>query len=316
MSVPSLPSALKWAFIGVGNMGGPLVLNLRKNLPTNHEVMILDREVPTAEKVKREAEGKVTIAPSMASVSESADVIMTCLPNPAIANEVFQNVASFGQRATPDRLVIDYSTIDSTTSKGIFARLKSVGFGTFVDAPMSGGVVGAQAATLTFMVGGTNETFARVKPILEMLGKRVVHCGEQGTGLTAKIANNYLLAINNLGTAEAMNFAIKAGLDPTKIAGILNSSTGRNWSSEINNPVPGVVAGAPASHQYQGGFATRLMNKDLNLAIQAAEQAQIPLPLSKSASRIYSQLTQDHHYAGLDLSVVYDYLRTDEKAKI
>jgi 3-hydroxyisobutyrate dehydrogenase len=240
---------------------------------------------------------------------------MTCLPNPAIAEEVFRDLVNYSQTPRPDRLVIDYSTIDSITSQRIFATLGKAKFGTFVDAPMSGGVVGAEAATLTFMVGGTEETFSRVKPILEMVGKSVVHCGEQGTGLTAKLANNYLLAINNLGTAEAMNFGIKAGLDPRTIAGIINSSTGRNWSSEINNPVPGVVNTAPASRQYQGGFATRLMNKDLNLAIKAAEQVHAPLPLSKAASGIYGGLTDNQSYAGLDLSVVYDYLHSDERAR-
>jgi 3-hydroxyisobutyrate dehydrogenase len=181
---------------------------------------------------------------------------------------------------------------------------------------MSGGVVGARAATLPFMVGGTEDTFRRVQPILNRMGRNVVHCGKHGTGLSAKLANNYLLAINNLATAEAMNFGVKAGLDPLILARIINSATGRNWASEVNNPVPGVDKAALASRQYQGGFASALMNKDLKLAITAAEQVRAPLLLSQAASDIYGKLAGDKRYAGLDFSAAYDYLQGNAKAKL
>lgn len=202
------------------------------------------------------------------------------------------------------------------TSKRIARAVQAANFGIYVDAPMSGGVVGAQAGTLAFMVGGTSETFARVEPVLATMGKRIVHCGPQASGLSAKLANNYLLAINNLGTAEAMNFGIKAGLDASVLAGIINSATGRSWASEINNPVPGVVSSAPASREYKGGFATALMNKDLILAIKAAEQIEAPLILSDAASTIYGKLTSDKDYASLDFSSVYKFLGATAKAKL
>jgi 3-hydroxyisobutyrate/3-hydroxypropionate dehydrogenase len=171
---------------------------------------------------------------------------------------------------------------------------------------MSGGVVGGRYGTLSFMVGSrTQQIYDLALPILKHMGRRVIRCGDQGTGLSAKLANNYLLAINNLATAEAMNFGIKAGLKPSTLAEIINSATGRSWSSEVNNPVPGVVAKAPASHQYRGGFATSLMNKDLGIAIAAAEQVEAPLLLSQVASDVYGRLAKDDRYSKLDFSVVY-----------
>ena len=216
----------------------------------------------------------------------------------------------------PDRLIIDCSTIDPITSRRIYRSHQSAGFGTFVDAPMSGGVVGARAGTLSFMVGGSEDTFRRVQPILHWMGRKVVHCGKHGAGLSAKLANNYLLAINNLATAEAMNFGVKAGLDPLILARIINSATGRNWASEVNNPVPGVNEAAPASRQYQGGFASSLMNKDLRLAITAAEQVRAPLLLSQAASDIYGKLADDKRYSRLDFSAVYDFLQGDVRSKL
>ncbi|CAG8425192.1 unnamed protein product [Penicillium salamii] len=216
----------------------------------------------------------------------------------------------------PDRLVIDCSTIDPLTSVKIASRIKEARFGTFVDAPMSGGVVGATAGSLSFMVGSSKEIFGSVHEVLSKMGAKIVHCGPSGTGISAKLANNYLLAINNLATAEAMNFGVKAGLNPSVLAQIINSATGRSWASEVNNPVPGVVEAAPASRQYQGGFATSLMNKDLNLAITAAQQANAPLHLSASASEVYEKLTSDERFAKLDFSSVYKYLQGTTEAKL
>lgn len=180
---------------------------------------------------------------------------------------------------------------------------------------MSGGVVGARAGTLSFMVGGSEASFAAALPTLQTMGRKIIHCGEQGTGLSAKLANNYLLAINNLATAEAMNFGIRAGLRPSTLAEIINGATGRNWACEVNNPVPGVVAAAPASRDYKGGFATGLMNKDLTLAIAAARGVQADLPLAGVVAKLYGALTADPEYAGLDFSVIYKYLQT-QKAKL
>jgi 3-hydroxyisobutyrate dehydrogenase len=148
------------------------------------------------------------------------------------------------------------------------------------------------------------------------MGKTVTYCGKQGTGLCAKLANNYLLPINNLATAAAMNLGVKAGLDASVLASIINSATGRNWASEVNNPAPGVIEGSPASRQYQGGFATRLMYKDLGLAVTAARQAGAKMHLSNSAFDVYEKLSANDEYAGLDFSVVYKYLQENSKAKL
>jgi 3-hydroxyisobutyrate dehydrogenase len=210
--------------------------------------------------------------------------------------------------SNPSRLFIDCSTIDPTTSKEIANAVHTTQQGRFVDAPMSGGVVGATAGTLTFMLGSPDPLVSRVESILLMMGKKVIHCGAQGSGLSAKLANNYLLAINNIATAEAMNLGMKWGLDPKVLGNLINISTGRCWPSEINNPVAGVVEGAPASRDYAGGFGLSLMKKDLGLAIKAAEEAGARLELGGKASEVYEEAEKLEECKGRDFSVVYRYL--------
>jgi 3-hydroxyisobutyrate dehydrogenase-like beta-hydroxyacid dehydrogenase len=173
---------------------------------------------------------------------------------------------------------------------------------------MSGGVVGAKAGTLTFMLGAPAPNLSRIEPILLMMGRRVLHCGEQGAGLSGKLANNYLLAINNLATAEAMNLGIRCGLDPKVLANLINVSTGKCWPSEVNNPVKGVVEGSPASRDYSGGFGIGLMKKDLTLAMKAANEAGAKLELADRAREVYELAEQDEKFKGKDFSVVYKYL--------
>jgi 3-hydroxyisobutyrate dehydrogenase-like beta-hydroxyacid dehydrogenase len=173
---------------------------------------------------------------------------------------------------------------------------------------MSGGVVGATAGTLTFMLGAPENMVSRVEAILLLMGKKVLHCGAQGAGLSGKLANNYLLAINNIATAEAMNLGIKWGLDPKVLGNLINISTGKCWPSEVNNPVKGVVETAPASRDYSGGFGIALMKKDLTLAIQAAEEAGARLELGDKALDVYETANQREDCKGKDFSVVYRYL--------
>ncbi len=210
------------------------------------------------------------------------------------------------------RLFIDCSTIDPTTSKDVAQQVSSLQQGTFVDAPMSGGVVGATAGTLTFMLGAPASVLPLAEPILLKMGKRVLHCGEQGAGLVGKLANNYLLAINNIATAEAMNLGIKAGLDAKVLANVINVSTGKCWPSEVNNPVAGVVEGAPAGRDYSGGFGISLMKKDLGLAIEAAKTAGAKLELGDKANQVYESAAKDEKCKGRDFSVVYRYLGGNE----
>lgn len=176
---------------------------------------------------------------------------------------------------------------------------------------MSGGVVGATAGTLTFMLGAPDALVSRVESVLQMMGKKTLHCGVQGAGLSGKLANNYLLAINNIATAEAMNLGIKWGLDPKTLGNLINISTGKCWPSEINNPVQGVVEGAPASRNYDGGFGLSLMKKDLSLAILAAAEVGARLELGDRAGEVYAAAEQQDDCKGKDFSVVYKYITRD-----
>ncbi len=213
------------------------------------------------------------------------------------------------------QLFIDCSTIDPSSSREVASRVAAAGAGAgggggaqFVDAPMSGGVVGAEAASLTFMLGAPPAMVPRVEPVLLRMGRRVLHCGDQGAGLAAKLANNYILAVSNIAAAEAMNLGVRWGLDPKVLAGVVNVSTGRCWPTEVNNPVPGVVETAPAGRDYRGGFGIGLMRKDLVLAIVAASEAGARLELAAKAREVYEGADQDERCKGRDFSVVYRFI--------
>lgn len=209
---------------------------------------------------------------------------------------------------TAERLFIDCSTIDPASSKEVANATHSGQQGRFVDAPMSGGVVGAAAGQLTFMIGASDDMVERSTKILSLMGKRVVHLGGQTSGLKGKLANNYLLALNNVATCEAMNMGVRWGLDPTKLADMINTATGKCWPSEINNPVPGVIENSPASKDYVGGFGISLMLKDLRLALKAAAEADIVPQLGAHAKDIYTAAEADEKCKGKDFSVVYRYI--------
>jgi len=209
---------------------------------------------------------------------------------------------------TTPRFFIDTSTIDPTTSRSVAMDIAASKQGTFVDAPMSGGVVGAAAGTLTFMIGCPSDLVPKATEALMMMGRRVLHLGEQGAGLSGKLANNYLLALTNIATAEAMNLGLKWGLNPKALADMINTSTGKCWPSEVNNPVPGVIETSPASRGYEGGFGVALMNKDLKLALKAAKEADAKLVLGEPATKLYDAVMEDERCKGKDFSVVYRYL--------
>lgn len=240
------------------------------------------------------------------------ETILTVLPEPHHVQNVFREMLRPPTLLTEapvktERLFIDCSTIDPKSSAQVANATSSSGQGRFVDAPMSGGVVGASAGTLTFMLGCAPELQERVTAVLAMMGKRTVHLGPQTSGLKGKLANNYLLALNNIATAEAMNMGVKWGLDPRTLADMINTATGKCWPSEINNPVPGVVEGAPAGKDYQGGFGTGLMLKDLNLALKAAAEADIIPRLGPYAKEIYAATSTNEQCKDRDFSVVYRY---------
>lgn len=209
-----------------------------------------------------------------------------------------------------ERLFIDCSTIDPTSSREVANAVHSTAQGRFVDAPMSGGVVGAEAGTLTFMLGFSSRSgglLHRITPVLTMMGKRVVHLGGQGAGLSGKLANNYLLAIGNIATCEAMNLGQRWGLDPHVLADMINTSSGRCWSSEVNNPVAGVSKGAPAERGFEGGFGLELMKKDLRLAMEEARRVGARVELGERAGDVYESVEEDLG-VGKDFSIVYRWL--------
>lgn len=249
---------------------------------------------------------------ALANLGYLQETTITVLPQPSHVKNVFGQILKppLSQEvvSNPDRLFIDCSTIDPSSSREVANAVHATQQGRFVDAPMSGGVVGATAGTLTFMLGSPDSLISRVEPILMMMGKRVIHCGDQGAGLSGKLANNYLLAINNIATAEAMNLGIKWGLDPKVLTSLINISTGKCWPSEINNPVKGVVEGSPANRDYSGGFGISLMKKDLGLAIQAASEAGARLELGDRAKQVYDAAEQQEDCKGRDFSVVYRYI--------
>ncbi|KAI9728233.1 MAG: hypothetical protein M1828_004694 [Chrysothrix sp. TS-e1954] len=258
--------------------------------------------------------GTTTVATGVRQVAEQSDTIITSLPEPSHVKSVFDSILASklptcSEPATR-RLFIDCSTIDPITSRAVAASVAKTtsDAAAFLDAPMSGGVVGARAGSLTFMLGAPETLLERATLVLSMMGKRVVHLGEQGAGLCGKLANNYLLAVNNIATAEAMRMGMAWGLDAKALAGMINTSTGRCWPSEVNNPVPGVVEGAPASRDYEGGFGTSLMRKDLGLAIASAKQFGVGNVLGDGAMQVYERAAESHQCKGKDFSSVYQWL--------
>ncbi|KAE8417831.1 6-phosphogluconate dehydrogenase [Aspergillus pseudocaelatus] len=313
-----------WGFIGLGQMGYAMAKNLRAKIPASDTLIIRDINENTAKRFVEENEeavrnsgakegtSRVLIAQNAREIAEQSTVIVTSLPEPEHVKNVFYCMLHHGELPAleKERLFIDTSTIDPASSREIANAIHTTRQGRFVDAPMSGGVVGARAGTLSFMFGASSQTgelVDRVQSVLMLMGKKAWHMGNSGTGVSAKLANNYLLAINNIATAEVMNLGIRCGLDPKVLADMINTSTGRCWPMEINNPVPGVVETAPASREYAGGFGISLMNKDLRLAISAAEESGTPLALADKARGVYKAVEDEHR--GKDFSVVYKWLQ-------
>jgi len=298
-------------------MGYNMARNLQAKLPSSDTLRVFDINAESIQKFANETKAlgngaAVEIAANARGAAEDSETTITVLPEPSHVKNVFGQILkpplSEAIVANPARLFIDCSTIDPSSSRQVANAVHSTQQGRFVDAPMSGGVVGATAGTLTFMLGSPDSLVSRVEPILLMMGKKVIHCGTQGTGLSGKLANNYLLAINNIATAEAMNLGIKWGLDPKVLSNLINISTGKCWPSEVNNPVKDVVQGAPAGRDYSGGFSISLMKKDLGLAIQAASEAGARLELGDRAKEVYDAAEQQDDCKGRDFSVVYRYI--------
>ncbi|HEY1614897.1 MAG TPA: 3-hydroxyisobutyrate dehydrogenase [Rhizomicrobium sp.] len=288
------------AFIGVGNMGGPMARNLLK---AGHAVAAFDLSDVVLEPVLRAGARRASTVPDAV---RDADVVVTMLPAGQHVRAVYLDNGILAHAST-DALLIDSSTIDIDSARAVHQAAQGSGHA-FLDAPVSGGVGGAEAGTLTFMCGGTGEAFARAQPYLEKMGKRVVLAGGAGAGQAAKICNNMLLAISMVGTCEAFVLGEKLGLDPQKLFEIAATSSGQCWSLTTYCPVPGPVPAAPSNRDYQGGFAAGLMLKDLKLSQAAAQSAGAPTPLGAEAMQLYALFAARGH-AGLDFSGIIRMLR-------
>lgn len=282
---------MKIAFIGLGNMGGGMAANLVK---AGHEVRAFDLS-EAALAAAREA-GCATFAAAR-EACQGAEAVVSMLPNGAIVKQVYWDDVI--GHAPEGAILLDCSTIDVATAREVISVTEQHGY-QMVDAPVSGGIAAAAGGTLTFMVGGSDEAFARAQPILAAMGKAVIHAGAAGNGQAAKICNNMLLAIHMIGTCEAFAMAQKLGLDPQTFFDISSVSSGQNWSMTSYCPVPGVGPVTPADNGYQGGFAAGLMLKDLKLAMEAAEAAGAKVELGDHARAIYEAFAKDN--AGTDFS--------------
>ncbi|TKC92670.1 3-hydroxyisobutyrate dehydrogenase [Trinickia terrae] len=287
---------MKIAFIGLGNMGAPMALNLLKN---GHTLNVFDLNQAAVQTLV-DAGASASASPKAAATG--VECVVTMLPAAAHVKRVLTAddgvLAGIARGAT----IVDSSTIDPASAQA-FAKLAAERGNPFVDAPVSGGTGGAAAGTLTFMVGANAGVYEQVKPMLAAMGKNIVHCGDTGMGQVAKICNNLLLGITMAGVAEAMSLGVALGIDPKVLAGIVNTSTGRCWSSDTYNPYPGIVETAPASRGYTGGFGTDLMLKDLGLAADAAKSAKQPVYLGALAQQLYQTMSK-HGDGGLDFSSV------------
>ena len=274
----------KIGFIGLGNMGMPMAQNLISN-----GIKVKGFDV-SEEVLKQASKNKIEVCSDTLQASKEIDVLITMLPNGEAVSSVF-NSENLLENIDPSILIIECSTISPKTSKELSLKASSLNL-EMIDAPVSGGVKGAEEASLTFMVGGLVENVEKAKPILSKMGKNIFHAGGSGSGQIAKLCNNMLLAIHMSGTAEALSIGVKSGLDPSVLSEIMSKSSGGNWSLDKYNPYPGVMTESPASKDYQGGFLNKLMIKDLNLAKELAQDSKTETPMGDSARKLYDELIE------------------------
>ena len=286
-------------FVGLGNMGLPMAKNLAAG---GHTVMGFD-----IDEACRAAAGDagIAMARGVAAAAADGDAVVTMLPNGQIAKQVADEVLSVARAGAT---LIDCSTIDVDSARAIHAAAKSEQVDC-LDAPVSGGIVGAAAGTLTFMVGGEASAFEKGLPILKAMGGKQVHCGAAGAGQAAKICNNMVLAVSMIGVCEAFSLGEKLGLDPQRLFDVMSTSSGSCWSVNTYCPIPGVGPKSPADDDYKPGFATDLMVKDVGLAVAAARRVSAATPLGANASEIYQEM-QKQGMGGQDFSAVIRYLKT------
>jgi 3-hydroxyisobutyrate dehydrogenase len=301
-----MPNQLpKIAFIGLGNMGAPMAHNLLK---AGFSVSVFDLVQAAMDNLEQAG---ATPANSASDVVQGADVVISMLPAGKHVESLYIGDNGLINQLKAGCLVIDSSTIDAATSKVVANELakKSIHF---IDAPVSGGVGGATAGTLTFIVGGREQDYATALPILQAMGKNIFHAGGHGAGQVAKICNNMLLSVLMLGTSEALQMAIDNGLDPKVMSDIMLQSSGRNWTLELYKPCPDVMPNVPSSNDYQGGFMVDLMKKDLGLAMDTGLKSQSATPMGALAQNLYSIHSQQGN-GQLDFSSIFNLFSKQEK---
>ncbi|WP_282603010.1 3-hydroxyisobutyrate dehydrogenase [Paracoccus sp. PARArs4] len=280
---------MKIGFIGLGNMGAPMAANLAA---AGHQVAGFDTAAPVPEGVAQAATG--------AEAAAGADVVITMLPNGQILRAVAAELIPAMRKGA---IFCDCSTVDVDSARAVASDAAAAGLGA-VDAPVSGGIGGAQGGTLTFMVGGADADFATVQPLFDIMGQKAVHCGDAGAGQAAKICNNMILGVTMIATCEAFALADKLGLDRQKMFDVVSTSSGYSWSMNAYCPAPGVGPKSPADNDYTPGFAAELMLKDLNLAHQAADSARADTPMGQLARDLYERFVEDEDGRGRDFSAM------------
>jgi 3-hydroxyisobutyrate dehydrogenase len=287
------------AFLGLGNMGGPMSANL---VAAGHTVGGFD---PVADASAAAAGHGVAVFDSAAAAVAEADVVITMLPNGDAVERCYAEILPAARERT---LFIDSSTISVDDARHVHALAGAHGFDQ-LDAPVSGGVAGAVAGTLAFMVGGETAAVQQARPVLEPMARKVIHCGAAGAGQAAKVCNNMVLAVHQIAIGEAFVLAEKLGLSVQSLFDVITGSTGNCWAVQTNCPVPGPVPTSPANHDFKPGFATALMNKDLGLAMAAVASTGSSAPLGSHAAKIYAKFAADN--GERDFSAVIEMLRGD-----
>ncbi|WP_093030679.1 3-hydroxyisobutyrate dehydrogenase [Roseovarius azorensis] len=280
---------MKIGFIGLGNMGAPMATNLAR---AGHDVTGFDMAEVAVE--------GVTMAPSAAEAAKGAAVVITMLPNGAILRKVADQVIPVMNKGA---VLLDCSTVDVTSARDVAAQAQAADL-LALDAPVSGGVGGATAGTLTFMVGGDSAGFDIARPLFDIMGQKAVHCGPSGNGQAAKICNNMILGVTMIATCEAFALADKLGLDRQAMFDVVSTSSGYSWSMNAYCPAPGVGPKSPADNDYKPGFAADLMLKDLRLSQQAAEAADADTPMGRAACDLYARFVEQEDGAGRDFSAM------------
>lgn len=295
-------------FIGLGNMGHGMVKNiLLAPADVQSKVIVYDID---QEKLRSTVELGAVEASDVKSLAQQSDVIISILPTSQCVLSVLGGVDGVFANAKSGSLIIESSTIDPITADTLHKAAVDHKL-RMLDSPVSGGKVGAEAGTLTFIVGGSEENFESAKGLMKAMGKNLVHCGDAGAGARVKLCNNLALGISMIGTCEAMNLGVQMGLNPVKLASVMNTSTGRSWSSEVNNPVPGVLPNSPATKGHTA-FAVELMEKDLRYAMDIAHHLKCRSPLGSQAHQLYGILS-DTGYGKRDFSIMYEFLGKPNK---